>query len=392
MLARDWIPVPLLLCCSAAALAQAHVEPRLSRPVTPRPGFVPAGAMLVSDYAIADVSPTSKFVAVTWQQSFTGPRRLAAYDFSKATNSWAPRPDFNTLTTTTNSDEITITPDLNTIAVYSVGIGPRAYQRAMVGGAWSGAIQIQNLNPTAFSLQFCKVDGVASLLASVTAPNGLELYDFDAATVSVGNPRFLAPPLGNPNNFVGFAIPLADDLGDAHGVLACIRQPLGFQQQFVFADCLRPDAEWSVVFTTPTNGFYTGGDQLAGGHVVAAHSSFGSTLPNGAVDVVGNYTMATGVPATGAWTDVVALGAPGDIGVIAVAGSLIAPTVLPGYTNELGIDPASIAVTWARVMTDGVARFSVDSPPTVPTTLRLQSLMLGISASGFGNTANYIAF
>jgi hypothetical protein len=394
MPARDWFPVSLLLFCSAAASAQAHVEPELSRPLTPRPGFVPPGALRVADYSIVDLTPTSKFVAVSYQQSFTSPYRLAAYDYTRATNSWTARPDFSTLPVDTQ--EVSITPDLNTIAVYQGGVGSRVYQRPMMGAAWSGAIQIQNLNPNAYGLQFCKVRGVSSVLACVTGPNAhLELYDFDATTVSVTNLRVLTPPLGNPNNFVAFAVPLADDLGEAHGILGCIRPPVGFQQQFVFADCVGPNATWSVVFNTPTNTFFVGGDQMLGGHVIAANSGLPiGALPVGPVDVLANYTFATRVPATGGVASLVAMGAPGDLCILAVAGGLIPPTVVAGYTNELGVDPGSIVAILAATMTAGVARFSLTVAPTAPGMLPMQSLILGPPpfTSGFGSSASFVAF
>jgi hypothetical protein len=111
------------------------------------------------------------------------------------------------------------------------------------------------------------------------------------------------------------------------------------------------------------------------------------------VAIWANYTFGTRVPTTGGVANVVAMGAPGDFAVVAISTGLIPPTVIPGFANELGIDPLGIVVMVSAFMPNGVARFTFTVAPTAPALFEMQSLVLAIltTATGFGNTSRFEA-
>ena len=372
--------IPILL----AGLLPAQVEPLVARSLDPRPNWLPPAAYRLANVTIQNTGGGSDFVGVSFQQTMNSPHSLRAFDYNSSTNTITPRTDFNSISL--DAQELAISPDLRTLVVNVIGVGTRALQRASSTAPWGSPTPIQGLTSNEYGLQFCRLNGVLCLLACTQPPNShIVVYPFLAATLSVGSPvAILFPPLGNRNNFLAFATALDDDLGNTRGFVACIRQPLGFQQQFVFTGGTDGTAPWMVWFNTPLHSFFVGGDQLRGGHIVAVNSGLPiGTVPNGAIDVVGMFMFHSNAPVTGGWTDFTAMGPAGDLAVIGIATALKAPIQLPGFVNRFGLDPALMFGTFVQSMPNGVARIPLFLPATTAGVYPLQSLALG--APGFPN-------
>jgi hypothetical protein len=224
----------------------------------------------------------------------------------------------------------------------------------------------------------------------------IEVFEFDPITGSVSNPSNLTPPLGPPGNFIAFAIPLDDDLGETRGIVACIRQQLGFAQRWVFTGGLDGGGvdlipDWFDWFDSPLNASFVGGDQVEGGQLVVANAGLPvSALPRGSIDAVGTFTTNTIASTQGGWFEVILFGPPGDLGVMAIALDLGTPTAVAGFLNLLAIDPAGILGIFFAGMPRGVARQSVFVPPTSPIDLAMQSASLQAPPGqqhGFANPA-----
>jgi hypothetical protein len=375
--ARAALAVPILLLCST--LVPAQVEATLARQLTLSLELQPPGVVSVNDLTIRKTSPGHAFVGMPALLSWTSPYNLLAFDYDLASHALTPRTDCNSIAS--GVQEASMSANLREIAVFMQGAGPGIRQRASVGSPWSSLLPIQGLPANRHGLQFCRIGGVNSLVACKGAPNsGLEVYDYDDTSVRVNNPRVLAPPLGAANNFVAFVIPLEDDDGETRGFVACIRQMVGLPQQFVHCGGVEPTSHWSVFFNTPPNSFFVGGDQLAGGHLVAANAGLPGALPNGSINVVGAFTFESRASALGGWTDLTMMGPPGDIGVIGIAGGLGTPFPVPGFSNLLGLDPALMVAVFAYVMHTGVAQHDFVLGPTSPFVWPIQGASMSFTA------------
>lgn len=386
MLARALLAVPLLLC---PGLLLSQAEPRPARPMTHNPSLQPAGAVRVSDLAIQRTSPTNDFVAMCYQQSLSGPRMLGAFDRSRTGGQLMARTDFSSVTAVT--EEISITPDLSTIAILEVGVGPRFLQRSSLTSAFGAPTQ-GNLANDCYGMQFYRSAGVVRLAAARTLPSPhIETYDFDQNQLTVSNAVILTPPLGGAGNFVAFLMILADENGEARGIIACIRQPVGFQQQFVFCASMDNIAPWQVLYTSTTNDSFTGGDQLTGGHCVVTKFGFGP-LPNGPIDLVGTFMFATFTSIQGGWTDATMMGPPGDLGLIGFGTGVVPGVAIPGIDNLLALAGLFLAATAA--MPGGVGQLDFNLGPSASSfVLFMQGVSWSLAAfpNMASNTAGFYA-
>lgn len=392
MPARVLLAVPTILLFAAMLPAQLGVGPGLIRPLAWNPDLTPPGASRVTDLTIVPISNHNYFVGVTWQQSLTGPRLTSAYGYDRTTNTRIPLNDFSSLTM--NTESISMSEDLRILAWYDIGIGPRAYKRASVASPWTGPHPIPNLPSGAYGLEFCKIKGNPSLLCCFNDPAHapIEIFDFDPNTLSVSNPSSLQPPLGNPSNFVAFAIPLDDALGETDGIAVCIRQPLGFQEQLLFTPGVDGTSAWYDWFQPPTNSFLVGGDQLAGGHLVGANSGLPfSSLQNGSIDMVGTFTFDAIGSTQGGSLALTMMGPTGGFGVFAIATSLVPSVTVPGFLNEFGLDAGGIIGTFFLPMPDGIGEVTLAHQPTTPFVVPTQSVSFDTTFvmwhQAFGNTA-----
>lgn len=386
MNAPSALAVPSLLLCTALSPAQG-VEPILAEPLTPANTLMPPGSLSANDLAFQWTTPTQAFVGVARQTSMSSPYDAVAYDYDLSSLSLTLRNDFASLAP--GVQELSITPDLRTIAVYRTGVGPGVQHRLSLSASWSNQQSIPGLAGGSYGLEFCKVRGVLSLAACEGLPNPrITLYDFDQTTLSVSNARSLVPTLA-ANTYPAFAMPLADDQGETRGFCACIRQPVGFDQQFVYCEGVDPTSRWSVLYNS-TNALFVGGGQLAGGHMVVANAGppIGTT-PVGLVNLVAALTCETRVSTAGGMTDFTAMGRKGDIGVVGIALDRISPVPVPGFQNLFGLNPATLFFLCAFPMAMGVGHYDFVIPPTAVDCWPIQSASLSLSggANVFGNTS-----
>ncbi|HEX5052444.1 MAG TPA: hypothetical protein VFZ65_11770 [Planctomycetota bacterium] len=385
MIARFAPAVPSLLLCTA--LVSQGVEPTLAEPLTSANMLMPPGSLNANDLAFQWTTPTQAFVGMTRQTSSTSPYSAVAYDYDLSSLSVTLRSDFASLAP--GVQELSITPDLRTIAVFRNGVGPGVQHRASVGAAWSAQQSIAGLAGGSYGLEFCRIDGVLSMAACEGLPNPrITLYDFDQTTLSVSNARSLVPTFA-ANTYPAFLMPLADDHGEARGLCACIRGLVGFTQQFVYCEGVDPTSRWSVLYNS-TNAFFVGGGQLVGGHMVVANAGppIGST-PQGLVELVAALTFETRISTAGGLTNFAAMGRKGDIGVVGIALDRISPVPVPGFQNLFGLNPGTLFFLCAFAMPMGVGHYDFQMPPTPVDCWPIQSASLSLAgaANVFGNTS-----
>jgi hypothetical protein len=195
---------------------------------------MPPGTQHVDDLTFVWTSPTQAFVGMARTTSFANPPTAWAYDYDLTSSTLTARNDFASIPS--GVQQISITEDLHTIAVYRSGVGPSVHHRSSVGAAWSSRQSIAGLPASSYGLEFCRIRGAISLAACEGLPNPrITLYDFDQTTLSVSNARSLVPTLA-ANTYPAFAMPLADDQGETRGFCVCIRYSLGNDRQFIYCD------------------------------------------------------------------------------------------------------------------------------------------------------------
>lgn len=389
MLARAALAVLTLSCWAAPLLAQ--VEPILVEAPAFMSSLNPPGTFQPNDLSIVRTSQTSAFVGVTRRVSMGSAYSGSAWDYDLTTQTMTPRNDFNGIDAF--MQEVSILDSLCEVLVFRQGIGARYGDRAGVGAIWN-LRTINNLPATQYGLEWCRIGGADCVAACSGAPNPrLTIHQFDRTSATVFNPVDLVVPVGGPNNFPAFAIPLNDENGDTRGFLVCIRSLVGFHNQFVFCDGTDPASQWSVLHNS-TNTAYTGGAQMWGGQFLAISGILPGIGMPGPYTMTGAFTCETRVSAAGGAAGLTSMGRPGDIGVVGIAGALSAPIVLPGFSNRLGLDTLTISATVAYYMPEGCGRHQFQMPATIPGWWPIQSATLSLSGSehAFGNTSVVIAF